>query len=140
MTIRPVGKNTHVLEFLMPKYHKTEYHGHHNHEGTVAHRFLVELSYARESTKTTPMTELAKLIHYAEVHHIQNNVVSHGHSRTYTDISKVQLYLPEANVKKVMDLIYELRYHIGVITSGERYGQKGHVFFSSSATQDYIAD
>ena len=124
----------------MPHYAHTGYHGKHNHEGRVAHRFLVELSYARESHGSSPLKELASLINYAEVYSLENHVVSGGHSRTYTDLSKVCLFVPLKNAERVEELVYELRYTIGVISSGERQGERGHVFFTTSAVQDYLAD
>ena len=77
-TVKPIGEKTHKIEFTMPNHGRTEYHGKHNHEGKVPHRFLVELSYARESTKKTPMVELANLVYYAEVFPMENHSVYHG--------------------------------------------------------------
>lgn len=138
--VKPVGSHTHRIEFVMPHYAHTEYHGKHNHRGRVAHRFLVELSYAKESAKKTPLTELAQLISYAEVYAIENHTVSLGHSSTHVDQSKVVLYLPVKNAKRAQQLLFELRYHIGIIHTGEREGSKGHVFFNTSVVQDYVAE
>lgn len=140
MTVRPVGNRTHRVEFLMPAYAHTGYDGKHNHRGTVAHRFLVELSYARESTKTTPMTELAKLINYAEVYKVETHHAYVGHSRTYSDLSKIAIYVPMMHAKRVEELLFELRHYLGIITGGESHGEKGHIIFNTCEIQDYLAD
>ena len=143
--VKPVGYKIHRVEFVMPHYASTGYEGKHNHQGTVAHRFLVELSYAlerwkRNPSEKTPMTQLASLINYAEAYAIENHTVAKGHSKTHTDLSKVVLYVPLRHAKRVEELVWELRYHIGVVTTGERDGAKGHVFFNTSEVQDYLAE
>lgn len=142
MNIKPVGYKTRRIEFCMPKYAHTQYHGKHNHEGTVAHRFLVELSYARESTKETLMTKLAKHINYVEAYDMENHTYSQGHSRTHTGNSKVVMYIngPTENYKEVEELLFELRHHIGMIVSPARHGEKSHVLFNVSEVQDYLVD
>ena len=140
MNVRPIGDKTHKIEFLMPHYAHTGYHNKHNHEGRVAHRFLVELSYARQSKEKTPLKELSEMINYAETYILENHVVSHGHSRTHSDLSKVALYVPLKHAKRVEELLYELRYTIGIVHAGERHGEKGHVIFNTSQIQDYLAD
>ena len=137
--VRPVGEKTHRIQFCMPKYGHTGYHGKHNHMGHVAHRFLVQLSYARQSTKKTPMVQLANLINYCEVYDIQNHTWSAAvGSRTHPQTSKVVLYVPLANCKRVEQLIYELRHYLSVIVGHTAHGE--HVFFNTSEVQDYIAD
>lgn len=139
MNVIPVGQKTHRIDFLMPHYAHTEYHGKHNHRGTVAHRFFVQLSYARQSKQQTPMKELADLITYAEAYPIENHVYAHGHSRTHTDNYKVSIYAPLFRCKRIEQLLFELRHFLGIITA-RPHGQKQHVLFNVSQIQDYLAD
>ncbi len=138
--IKPVGEKVHRVEFVMPYYAHTGYSGKHNHRGNVAHRFLVELSYARESDKDTQMDKLARMVNYAEVYPLENHTVIKEHSTTRTDLSKVVLYVSQKNMKNVMELVYELRDYLGVLTVGEREGVKGRVYFNTSEVVDYQAN
>ena len=138
MTPQPLGYNMKKLQFLMPHYATTQYKGKHNHQGRAAHRFFVELSYARQSTKITAMTKLAKLINYAETYKMQSHAVAYDSSRTYPDMSKVVIYISEKSIVEVQELIYQLRYHLGILHSGERHGQKGHVLFNVSDVKDFL--
>lgn len=134
---RLVGK-TNRVQFCMPTYRHTDYNGKHNHRGTVAHRFLVQLSYARQSEKKTPMKELADLINYAQAYTIENHLVSSGHSLTNPEVSKIALYLHPSNCKRVQQLLYELRYTLGILPLGQRSGYQGHVLFNTIEVQDYL--
>ena len=136
---RPVGKKTRRIEFTMPKFKHTEYHGKHNHEGKVAHRFLVELSYARESEKKTPMKELADLIYYAEAYDMENHTYSAGHSKTNPEMSKVALYVRAEDAKRIEELLWKLRHHIGIYIGAESKEEpNGFLFFNSIDVQDYV--
>ena len=140
MNVRPIGDKTHRIEFLMPQYQHTGYDNKHNHKGVVGHRFLVELSYAKELKEMTPLKELSELIHYAEAYTIDNHVLSLGHARTYSNVTKVALYMSVKFAKKAEELIYRLRQTLGIIHSGQRHGEDGHVIFNTSQVQDYLVD
>ena len=133
----------HRIQFCLHNHYHTHYHGKHNHKGTVPHRFLVQLSYARQSTAKTPlspMKQLADLVHYAQAYKIEHNYYSQGQSTTNDEVSKIVLYVPLSHCKRVQQLLYELRYTIGIVTLGQRHGQKGYVFFNTSEVQDYLAE
>ena len=138
MNPKPVGYRTHKIEFLMPHHAHTEYPNKHNHKGSVQHRFFVQLSYARHTAAKTPLKELSELVHYAEAYKIQNHVYSKGHCRTNSDLSKVTIYASQKDLKRIQQLIFELRHYIGVVTSRSQDGQ--YVFMNVSDVQDYVVD